>query len=125
MIAVPDVMELSPVSMLNVVVLPAPVIIIIIQINFLIVWYVANMALGQLTIDSKQPKALSNRYGQTDTIYSPFSGLDPTTAQMRRVDLVSINNVCMYSSITALVLRDNLLISCQSCLYCTNFYHAL
>jgi hypothetical protein len=45
------------------------------------------ITIAVLTIDSKQPKALSIRYGQTDTIYSPFSGLDPTTAQMRRVDL--------------------------------------
>ena len=40
-----------------------------------------------LTIDSKQAKAFSTRYGQTDTIYSLLSWLDPTTTQMRRVDL--------------------------------------
>jgi hypothetical protein len=52
------------------------------------------MAQGQLTIDSKQPKALSVRYGQTDTIYSSFSWLDPTTAQMSGVDLVSRLIMC-------------------------------
>ena len=63
---------------------------------------VANKGQWKLTVDSKQAKTLSTRYGQTDTIYSPLSWLDPTTTQMRRVDLVSYESMYMYSYSTAL-----------------------
>ena len=62
-------------------------LIINIQCSQVIFILVANKRRNLNTIDSKQAKALSIRYGQADTIYSPLSWLDSTTTQMWRIDL--------------------------------------